>query len=173
MNLPTQQELMKAIDYDPINGTFRWTHHESVYLNVRGKVTAKSGNKGHRKLRYNNVEYRAHHVAWLIVYGYWPDRLDHKNNIRHDNRISNLREASHQQNQMNRVISKNNTSGYKGVATRKNGFEAKLIVNKRYIHLGKFTCAREAALVYDAAALKYHGKFRQNQQTNGSPIDRN
>jgi hypothetical protein len=44
-----------------------------------------------------------------------PKYLDHINNDRHDNRIENLRAVSARQNQHNRSINKNSTSGVKGV----------------------------------------------------------
>ena len=40
MGNSTQQELLEVFTYDPIEGSFYWTHHENVYINVRGKRTA-------------------------------------------------------------------------------------------------------------------------------------
>lgn len=168
MNKPTQAEIIAAIDYNPQTGLFFWTHHESVYVNVRGKQTATSGVKGHLKIRFQDREYKAHHVAWVIMKGYWPVEVDHENNNRSDNRWSNLREATRQQNQMNRVLSKNSTSGFKGVVARKyGGFEAKIIVSKKYIYLGKFNDPVEAARAYDTAAVKHFGVFAKTNKMLG------
>ncbi len=57
-----------------------------------------------------------------------------------DNCSSNLRICTHQQNQMNQPIQKNNTSGVSGVswyAPRKK-FRARIKVNQKEIHLGYF-----------------------------------
>ena len=154
------------LDYDPILGTFHWTHHESVYINVRGKPTGTSGCKGHRQIRINHKVYKAHHVAWVITHGYWPIEVDHRNTIRSDNRLDNLREATRQQNQSNRSLSKNNSSGFKGVIPRNNGnYEAKIIVNGKYTYLGTFEDPVLAAEAYDKAAVQHFGEFaRTNKQ---------
>lgn len=168
MSRPTQAELIAAINYDPITGLFFWTYHKSVYINVRGKQTATSGVKGHLKIRFKDREYKAHHIAWVIMTGHWPIEVDHENNNRGDNRWINLREATRQQNQMNRVLSKNSTSGFKGVVARKHGgFEAKIIVHKKYIYLGKFSDPIEAAQAYDAAALQHFGVFAKTNKMLG------
>lgn len=50
-------------------------------------------------------------------YGVWPvDLIDHRNGIRDDNRISNLRACSNGQNKIAARIGRNNTSGAKGVS---------------------------------------------------------
>lgn len=168
MKRPTIDEIRHAIVYDPINGTFFWSHEGNVYINHRGKEAGTTGSRGHRKIVYKGIQLKAHHVAWAIIYGYWPDEIDHEDNDRSNNRIKNLREASRQQNQMNRTISKNNTSGFKGVSKRKyGGFESKIIVNKQYIHLGKFNTAKEAAEAYDNAALTHHGSFAKTNKMLG------
>lgn len=39
---PSIEEIRRAINYDPINGTFFWTFEDNVYINVRGKETGTS-----------------------------------------------------------------------------------------------------------------------------------
>lgn len=50
-----------------------------------------------------------------------------------------------------KIISKNNTSGYKGVSKTidKKKYRARITVDNKEIHLGVYTTALEAALVYD------------------------
>jgi hypothetical protein len=91
-----------------------------------------------------------------------PDlkKIDHRNRNGLDNRRKNLRRASEGQNQMNRGLPKNNTSGFKGVShVKRNGKWRAHIRRSALFYLGDFPTAREAALAYDAAARKHCGRF--------------
>lgn len=91
-----------------------------------------------------------------------PDlkKIDHKNRNGLDNRRRNLRRASESQNQMNRGLPKNNTSGFKGVSwIGREGRWRASIRHSVLTVLGSFRTAREAGLAYDAAARKYFGRF--------------
>lgn len=87
--------------------------------------------------------------------------VDHANGDTMDNRRSNLRIASHQQNMSNSQRRKTNTSGYKGVQLRCDGKKwlARIQVNKKTIHLGSFETREDAARAYDAAAIQHFGEF--------------
>ena len=79
--------------------------------------------------------------------------VDHKNRNGLDNRIINLRLCSKAENNQNKNISKNNKSGYRGVSLYKpNGkWIARLMVNKKAIHLGYFDTPEEANAAVVAA----------------------
>lgn len=91
--------------------------------------------------------------------------VDHINGDSLDNRRENLRLCERYQNCRNSTKRVGNKSGYKGVFFRKdNGkFRAQIGVREngspRYINLGHFNSAEEAASAYDAAAKQYHGEF--------------
>jgi hypothetical protein len=83
-----------------------------------------------------------------------PSEIDHKNGNGLDNRRSNLRPATHQENNRNRRLQSNNTSGYKGVhwETCTQKWRAVIKVDGHQHRLGRFGIAEEAARVYDAKA---------------------
>lgn len=87
--------------------------------------------------------------------------VDHINGDFLDNRKSNLRICTRQENSLNRRKPKNNTSGYKGVnkAGHNGLWSAGITVNKTGYRIGLYGSLIEAAEAYDVAALHYHGKF--------------
>jgi hypothetical protein len=92
--------------------------------------------------------------------------VDHKNGDGLDNRRENLRFATRLENSQNRRMSKNNTSGFKGVTFDKKGRRhwrasiGHLYTKKEsYRYLGLYFTPLEAAIAYDLAALRIHGEF--------------
>lgn len=89
------------------------------------------------------------------------ERVDHINGDTLDNRRSNLRLASHAENQRNRGKCADNSSGYKGVSWQEHAqrWKAKITVDGKQRHLGYFDSAEDAARAYDRAARELHGEF--------------
>ena len=87
--------------------------------------------------------------------------VDHINGNGLDNRRENLRICTNSQNGQNRGKNKNNTSGFKGVCfhARTQTWIASIWVNRQRVHLGYFKGSIDAAIAYNEAAVKYHGKF--------------
>ena len=87
--------------------------------------------------------------------------IDHINRDKLDNRKSNLRTATHGQNNINGKIRYDNTSGYRGVSFQKkwNKWVAMIKVNGKHIYLGGYTNPLEASRAYENASRKYFGGF--------------
>jgi hypothetical protein len=101
-------------------------------------------------------------LAWAFKTGQWPFyEIDHRNRVRSDNKWTNLRPATHGQNQQNSTRYKNNKSGYKGVSWHKQHqkWYATIQIDKRPVFLGLFLSSKEASRAYNLAAEKYFGEF--------------
>lgn len=87
--------------------------------------------------------------------------VDHKNNDPLDNRRSNLRQVTHQQNMWNRRKQRNNRSGHIGVHWNKERRKWRAVVrfNDREHSIGYFDNLTEAVQARDAKALELHGEF--------------
>lgn len=105
------------------------------------------------------------------------EESDHINHDTLDNRRSNLRVATREQNMQNRRKQSNNTSGYKGVSWHKtrSRWQARIAANNKNYFLGFFDNAEEAARAYDTAAQEFHGEFAvlnfpRPTDTTGQPL---
>ena len=101
-----------------------------------------------------------HRIVTDCPNGLTPDHI-HGKETRCDNRKSNLRIVTTQQNGMNSALSKNNTSGVTGVTWHKrdNVWQARIKVKYKYIHLGYFDSFEDAVNARKEAEEKYFGEF--------------
>ena len=153
----TAEELRSILDYNPDTGIF--TRKVSTANSVKvGDVAGCSNGGGYLNIMVCSRKYQAHRLAWLHTHGVWPkDQIDHINRIRTDNRIANLREVSHKQNQQNKSKRHDNTSGHPGVYWNKQNskWQAKIAHNYKDIHLGYFATLEEALSARKAAEKLY------------------
>jgi hypothetical protein len=87
--------------------------------------------------------------------------VDHIDGDGLNNTKENLRPATYQQNAWNRGLGKNNTSGYKGVVWEadRQKWKARIKVNNKYQHLGRYKKKSDAAKAYAEASERLHGEF--------------
>lgn len=163
-NLPSVEYLSKRLRYEPETGKLFWLDCEEMPNNWRTRFstreafTADNGN-GYRVGNIKNVKFKAHRVIWALHQGQWPsDQIDHINGIRTDNRISNLRVVSCQENSRNQFMQKNNTSGVTGVSwcTYAGMWRAQISIDGRNKSLGYYSTL-EAATEARAEASRQHG----------------
>lgn len=78
-----------------------------------------------------------------------------------DNRKDNLRLCTPSQNAANAIRKRRSKSPYKGIwwIEENKKWRARIRVNYKHISLGCFKTAKEAAMAYDTAAIKYFGEF--------------
>lgn len=165
----TAAYLRTRLDYDQSTGHFTWrqkaeSQHDANRWNAvfAGTRAGHVNNKGYVIIKVDGAAYKGHRLAWLYVYGTWPpSNLDHKNRIRNDNRIANLRPANAMQNSANKNVHSNNKSGVKGVSRhRQTGkWRADVKYQGKNVYLGLFERKQDAAEAYAAAAAKYFGEY--------------
>ena len=92
--------------------------------------------------------------------------VDHINHNPLDNRKSNLRICTQQQNRMNNRKQPNNTSGCAGVSFYKpyNKWRAYIQINSRQIFLGYFNTKEDAIEARKQAELEYFGEYRNDNK---------
>ena len=174
----TAEQLRGLLHYDPDTGQFRWKEgiaHWRAGLPAGTLTKLRPNSVTHvvigigttSERRYSEIGirkrvYKAHRLAWLYVYGEWPDReIDHINTDGTDNRIVNLRLATGFENSANRSTRIDNKSGIKGVSWSKRNSKWLVHIghNGKVLHLGLFDTIEAAREVREAAARRLHGSF--------------
>ena len=135
--LPPLEILDELIAYDKETGEFLWRHRDIKFFNdtarqakehnqaiwngryagtVAGCVNKSSG---YRVIGIFGKLYQAHRIAYLMATGVDPLNMsiDHINQDRLDSRFSNLRLATSSDNNRNRSMQVNNSSGTMGISS--------------------------------------------------------
>lgn len=115
----TQERLKQLIKYDPTSGEFTWLPRDAHNSNMVGALldswNTRNANRilvnpnpdNYHYIKVDGCLYTGHRLAWLYVYGEWPNNvIDHINRTKSDNRIANLRDVTHKENMNNRVDNK-------------------------------------------------------------------
>lgn len=155
----TADALREHLLYDPDTGIF--TRKASYGKWLSGSIAGSLDSMGYIKISVDHYVTRAHRLAWLYVYGKWPEfEIDHINRIRHDNRIVNLRDVNRATNTHNTQVSRGKT-GYLGVSKMRNGkFRARITktINGKVtdFHVGTFTNPEDAHKAYILKKRQIH-----------------
>ncbi len=154
-----QEKLKELFEYN--DGNLIWKVRKARATKI-GQIAGVKDQRGYVKITIDGKGYYAHRLIWIWHNGELLDaKLDHINTNTSDNRIENLRIATQSQNNGNRNIPVNNTSGCKGVSwSKKLGkWKVSIASNGVKIHLGYFENLDEASVAYNVAAEKHFGDF--------------
>jgi hypothetical protein len=152
--------LNELFEYDKETGDLIWKVCKARRVKV-GDIAGYPQSTGYKRLKINAKDYLVHRIVFLMHKGYLPKTIDHINGDRLDNRIENLRAVTANQNQHNRKLNSNNTSGFKGVSwcKRDNKWKAAIKLEGKKINLGRFNTPEEADAVVRKAREELHGSF--------------
>jgi hypothetical protein len=116
----TQARLKEVLHYDPETGIFTWAINRPMAPKApKGGVAGGMDGHGYWNISIDCVKHRAHRLAWLYVYGFYPQEVDHQNHDRTDNRLVNLRSTDRIGNGKNISKPCDNRSGVVGVSWTK------------------------------------------------------
>lgn len=155
----SQERLQKLFSYDHDTGLFTRKLTTSSRA-IAGMVAGSLKKDGRIRITVDSVEYMAHRLAWLYVYGNWPNGvIDHINGDPSDNRLCNLRDVTPEQNSQNkRKATSVSTTGMLGVENEKNRglYRAVITISGKKKFIGRFKTAIEAHEAYKVAKREYH-----------------
>lgn len=94
-------------------------------------------------------------------------QIDHIDNNRQNNNVNNLRWVTNQENQFNASLSKNNTSGHKGVTFVKKTklWRARITFNNKLISLGCFDKIADAIKARQIKSIELFGQYKNKCET--------
>lgn len=164
----TAEYLRKRLRYDVKTGKLFWREAAQEYFKLRrihlawntrfaGKEVGAKLNNGYLYININKNILLVHRVIWTMVYGYWPNQVDHINHNRTDNKLENLREVDASGNAQNTSLPKDNTSGRIGVYwfKERNVWYSRIKVGSRNYHLGYFKDKAEAIAARENAERRF------------------
>ena len=149
------KEISQYIKVDPTSASgLRWVKPRQR-INVGDRAGNLNKASGYHHIRFNGKNYMAHRVVWCLVHksdvpeGYMVDHID---NDKSNNHISNLQIVSHRRNTSKDCKS---TSPFNGVSWYKAGgkWRALIRVQGKHKSLGYYKDEEDAALAYNAALL--------------------
>lgn len=145
----------QILSYDRDTGELTWKVTKGRA--VKGRPAGWLGGK-YKEVKIDGFNYKAHRIAWLLTYGKWPDdQVDHIDGNKQNNKLSNLRAVSNKENAHNRH-KVNNPTGLLGVKFNGKRFEARIVSDGNFKHLGTFDNADDAHQAYlDAKKYLHQG----------------
>jgi hypothetical protein len=156
---PSVERLHELFTYCD-DGRLKWKVRNSNRAPA-GTHAGSISKHGYRTIGIDGRDYRAAMIVWAMHTGEWPDKfVDHKNRDRLDDRMQNLRLASHADNAAN-CSNKGATSKIVGVSfdrTRQKWL-AQIMRNGKTKYLGRYDSEIDAAGAYRKAAAAVHGEF--------------
>lgn len=156
------KELKDVLEYNEHTGIFSWKISPCKNVKIGSVAGTLHKKTGYIKITYKNNKISAHRLSWAFMLEEWPAfDVDHINGNRQDNRWVNLRQATRQQNSLNRLKSSRNTSGVKGVHfdRKRNKWGSTITFDKTRYWLGFHSSLKQAEDAVVTKRKELHGTF--------------
>lgn len=152
--------LREILTYDPETGIFRCRVQRGK-LRIGDIPGDTSHPGGYRVMRLGFSRYLAHRLAWLYVYGVWPEgEIDHIDGNTDNNSIGNLRAATSQQNKWNRpTVRSDSKFGVRNIRPRGNGFRVRIFEGRKLVYNRQYKSLEMAIAVRDKQLAAFRGEF--------------
>lgn len=168
---PIAPHLRALLDYDPESGTLTWKTRP-LRSDGRPNNAIRPGSEagwldvstGYRRVGVLGTQIHAHRLAYFLFHDAWPEEIDHVNGDKTDNRIANLRAASHAENLRNVKRRADNTSGHPGVSwsRRDKKWYAYIRVDGKTRSLGRHDTLEDAIAARRRGEIAFHATFAQH-----------
>ena len=138
--------LLKKIGYT-------YNSETGEVMGIRGNAIKRKDSRGYIRIARADLftgGLYAHQFAWFCIHNEIVDCIDHINRKIDDNRITNLRSITRQQNTFN-----TNSKGYY-YDKRKNRWRPVLTINGKRKYFGRYKTEKEARDAYLQLKEKYH-----------------
>ena len=162
----TQDYLKKIFDYK--DGVLIRKVKTSNRTKIGDVVGSNNGNGYLRSSILGKYIY-IHKVIFMFHFGYFPNEIDHIDGNPKNNKIENLREATHLQNGKNLPLRKSNKIGISGVRfdSERKKWSSSICVNKKKKHLGRFVSIEDAIAARQKAENEFFGEWSRNYAKGG------
>ncbi|WGZ92673.1 MAG: AP2 domain-containing protein [Candidatus Thiothrix putei] len=169
-NLPNQEFLKSLFDYDAELGVLRWKESRRGTVKVGAIAGCINKSTGYRVITITINGRAKSFLASRLIYkwhkGIAPNIIDHRDQIRSNDKIENLRNTTSAGNNRNKKKSSRNTSGFTGVHwdKAKNKWQAQIMLNGKQKHLGYFDDILEAAQAYKNAQAELNAELPKHER---------
>jgi len=159
-SIPSQEVLHSLFTYK--DGELYWKVKPAQRVSV-GDIAGSMCDK-YKQVYIKNKSYKLHRIIFAMHNNYISDQIDHIDGNPHNNRIENVRAVTNSQNQLNRKISQNSKTGYKGVCvhTQTGRYVVRVSAYGKDKYFGIYEDLELAGLVAKMAREKYHGEFARH-----------
>lgn len=152
MDMPfTQEQIREVFDYNAELGVLVWKKCQRA--DCIGTIAGTIHGNGYSSVTLFGKRHYVHKVIWLFVHGTWPAVIDHIDENPTNNRLDNLREATHSQNHANYTRRAN------GVTKHGRKFRARIMKDYVQRYIGSYDTREEAEEAYKQEHIRVFGEF--------------